>query len=277
MIFKARPVFSPRPWGDPRLNELFGVESDRPIGEVWLLSGLEGHESSFSTEAGQPVELTEVVSATGLILPRFPLLIKLISTTDWLSVQVHPNDELATRLENEPWGKNEGWYFLSDGSVALGSITGDELKEALETNTLRNALKTVNVSKNDFLYLPAGILHALGPGTSLLEVQQSSDITYRVFDWGRPRPLHIEKAILAVKPVKTSPKKVSGNIVTPYFTMEFPKSSARVDGFAVVIEEDYSICIVPCGESQTFEKPWVVVRLGHWWYENFPTKRRKGL
>lgn len=273
MVYRSNPVFSPRPWGDPWLNSLFGVNTDPPIGEVWLLSGLEDHKSEFLDLEGKDVDLTEVVKATGLDLPRFPLLIKLISTTDWLSVQVHPDDELAVKLEGEPWGKNEGWYFLSDGVVALGSVNAEELRNALETESIERIMKKINVSKGDFLYLPAGTLHALGPGTKLIEIQQTSDLTYRVFDWGRPRPLHIEKALLAVKPVTAQPQKAGRIISTPYFSVEMPSgNSVDIEGFAVVINRDYSTYVVPQRERLTFESPWMVIRLGRWWYERFGQK-----
>ena len=190
MILKSKPVFSPRPWGDSQLNKIYNVESDQPVGEVWLLSDfgsmrtpLEGDGRTF-----YPSELTTRFS--GKELPRFPLLIKFISASQWLSVQVHPDDQMAKRVENEPWGKNECWYFLQKSSIALG------LKESKSLPIERidgNSLNYVDVSYSDMVFIPAGTIHAIGPGTKLIEIQQASDITYRIFDWGRSRELHLKK------------------------------------------------------------------------------------
>ena len=268
MIIRAFPVFSPRPWGDFHLNELFEVEAEEPIGEVWLLSDVSHLRSSFKSLDGEEISSEELVKATGLKLPRFPLLIKLISTTDWLSVQVHPDDDVARSLEGEPWGKNEGWLFLSDGEVSLGTVESEELEKSIQENRLESILKTVHVHKHDFLYLPAGILHALGPNTRLIEIQQTSDLTYRIYDWGRGRELHIDKALKAVKKVETHPVPFNGHVETPYFTVK-ELQYGEVKGFAVLIMEDFSTYIVPADESFQVKEKCLVVRLGKWWYNNF--------
>jgi len=217
MIIRAFPVFSPRPWGDFYLNELFKVGAEEPIGEVWLLSDVSHLRSSFKSLDGGEISSKELVRTTGLKLPRFPLLIKLIS---------------------------------------------------IQENRIESVLKTIHVHRHDFLYLPAGVLHALGPNTRLIEIQQTSDLTYRIYDWGRGRELHIDKALKAVKKVETHPVPFNGQVETPYFTVK-ELQYGEVKGFAVLIMEDFSTYIVPADESFQVKEKCLVVRLGKWWYSNF--------
>ena len=130
----------------------------------------------------------------------FPLLVKVIQADERLSVQLHPDDKAAILLEGEGnRGKTECWYIL-DAAEGANLICGlkngcsrRELREAIQENRLEDYLNIVPVCKGDFVFIPAGTVHAIGGGIRLLEVQQSSDITYRLYDWGRPRELHIEK------------------------------------------------------------------------------------
>lgn len=156
----------------------------------------------------------------------YPLLIKVIQANDVLSVQVHPDDEKAKALENCR-GKTECWYILDatpDARLIYGmkeKYSEEEIRKAIETNTLEPMMHSVSVKKGDFAYIPAGTVHAIGGGLRLLEVQQSSDITYRLYDWGRGRECHIEKGISCIKyrenqKVIPFPQKFQ----CPYFTME---------------------------------------------------------
>lgn len=136
-----------------------------------------------------------------------PLLAKLLDATDWLSVQVHPNDRQAQQLDNEPRGKTEAWYVIAaqpDAKLVIGVHPGTapaEIAQAIRSNSLEGLLVYAEVAPGDVLYIPAGTIHALGPGILIYEIQQSSDLTYRLYDWGRmgldgkPRQLHIDNSV----------------------------------------------------------------------------------
>lgn len=135
----------------------------------------------------------------------YPLLVKVIQANEKLSIQVHPDDDAAARLENDPRGKTECWYILSaekGATLVYGlnkTYTEDELRKAILANKLEGCLNTVEVHAGDFIYIPAGTVHAIGGGLRLLEVQQSSNVTYRLYDWGRGRELHIDKGLQVIK------------------------------------------------------------------------------
>src|SRR5262249_30443044 len=145
--------------------------------------------------------------------PEFPLLIKFIDAQDWLSVQVHPADKLAAELKGEPRGKTECWYIVDakpGAQIVYGfskPIDANEFRKRLESGRaedVKDVLQFVDVASGDFIYVPAGTLHAIGPGILLYELQQTSDTTYRVYDWdrpgldGKPRELHIEKSLKSI-------------------------------------------------------------------------------
>lgn len=148
----------------------------------------------------------ELISQCG---KDYPLLIKVIQADDTLSVQVHPDDEDAFRIEGEGnRGKTECWFILDatpDAKLVFGLKKSDklyskeELSEAIKNNTLETYLNFVNVKKGDFVFIPSGTVHAIGGGIRLMEVQQSCDLTYRLYDWGRPREVHIEKGLSVIK------------------------------------------------------------------------------
>ena len=158
----------------------------------------------------------------------FPLLVKVIQADAMLSVQLHPDDEAAIRLEGAgSVGKTECWYIL-DADEGASLVCGlkdpanrKQLACAVRENRLDGFLNSVPVKKGDFVFIPAGTVHAIGGGLRILEVQQSSDITYRLYDWGRPRELHVEKALSALK--GGSPhieQPFSGAFTCPYFSLE---------------------------------------------------------
>ena len=136
----------------------------------------------------------------------YPLLVKVIQANDTLSVQVHPDDADAKRLEGEnERGKTECWYVLGaeDGATLVYGLnrnpSKEEIRASIKENTLENLLNRVTVKKGDFIFIPSGTVHAIGGGLRLLEVQQSCNITYRLYDWGRPREVHIEKGVEVIK------------------------------------------------------------------------------
>ncbi|WP_038059094.1 class I mannose-6-phosphate isomerase [Thermus amyloliquefaciens] len=166
-------------------------------------------------------------------LAEAPLLVKLLDPADWLSVQVHPPHPYAQRVEGKP-GKYEAWYVLSPGEIVYGfarRVSREEVRRRAEEGTLDAVLNRMRVVPGQVVYLPAGVVHALGPGTRVYEVQTPSDLTYRLYDYGRPRELHLEKALAVALFEPTplpawTPEPVMGGerlLRTPYFALyRFP-------------------------------------------------------
>lgn len=159
---------------------------------------------------------------------EYPLLVKVIQANDTLSIQVHPDDDFAVKLEGQGnRGKTECWYVLDaapDAQLVYGikeNATKEELKKAIEESKLDPYLKFVNVKKGDFIFIPAGTVHAIGSGLRLLEVQQSCDLTYRLYDWGRGREVHIEKGLAVIKQEKMIPiAQMPQEFDCEYFTLQ---------------------------------------------------------
>lgn len=200
---QARP--EKRVWGGKIISERLGLQSDEPIGELWLAYD----ENPVQTGPFADRKLSEVIQALG---PSFlgeapyaryglelPLLVKFLDTAEWLSVQVHPDDEYAHRVEAATGfhGKTEAWYILEGhGELIYGlerSMDKEGLEAAFKSGDVDGLLHHEQVSPGQVIYVPAGTIHALGPGLLLYEVQQRSDLTYRLYDYGRPRELHLEK------------------------------------------------------------------------------------
>lgn len=215
-IIKLKPVFKDYIWGGNRLSDDFGFDTGyEKTAEGWMLAC---HKDGMNTVEGgefDGMELQSVIDRVGTekfvgtnaaIFPYFPVLIKIIDAYDNLSIQVHPDDEYARRVENE-FGKTEIWYVLdaSEGARLIygfkKEITAEEFKEAIENNTLMDELNSVEVRKGDLFFIEAGTVHAIGKGALIAEIQQNSNCTYRVYDYGRigkdgkPRELHIDKAV----------------------------------------------------------------------------------
>ncbi|MFN3692263.1 MAG: type I phosphomannose isomerase catalytic subunit [Fervidobacterium sp.] len=221
---KVIPQFRKMIWGNWKLNELFDITFELPVGEVWLVSGHPLIENRLSND----ITVNEFGrSVYGNKYPRFPILIKLVSTNQWLSIQVHPDDDYAKNFENEPWGKAEAWYFLTDGEFAICTEV-DKLKRIMQedqtklSDCIADTMQFVKVKKGTIVYLPPGTVHALGPNTSVIEVQQTSDLTYRIYDWGRGRDTHIEKAIKVIKHINLFDIifEDTKKLVTDYFTIQ---------------------------------------------------------
>jgi mannose-6-phosphate isomerase len=210
---RLAPIFVPRIWGARRLAPLFDrPQSSAPIGEVWLT----GEQCRFDSGEFAGRTLGETWPAlpaewTGTRLrdqPRIPLLVKFIFPEDKLSVQVHPNDEYARAHEGAAAvGKTEMWYAISareGAELRVGlepGVTPESFRRAIDDGTAERCLRTLPVHAGDAFFVPAGTAHTIGPGMTICEVQQHSDITYRVFDYnrlqpdGKPRPLHIRQAL----------------------------------------------------------------------------------
>ena len=186
------PILKNYIWGGTRLKTEYGFESDEErVAEAWMLS---------SHKDGKNIE-TEM-----------PILVKLIDARDKLSVQVHPNDEYALANEGE-YGKTEMWYVVDceeDAKLVYGfnqTISREEFERRIRDNTITSVCNVVPVKKGDVFFIEAGTLHAIGKGILIAEIQQNSNTTYRVSDYGRlgadgkPRPLHIEKALDVTKTI----------------------------------------------------------------------------
>lgn len=198
------------PWGGHALKELFGKNApDDVTGESLEVSALPGRESRIANGACAGKTLREMLvlwgkRLTGRTEKSFPLLLKFLDARQYLSVQVHPDDSYALSHEGKS-GKSEAWYILDappGAQLVCGIDThGTPLRSVLEAGRLEDSLCRVSVRPGDVFYIPAGTVHALGPGIRCYEIQQASDVTYRLWDWGRtgkdgrPRPLHIEQAL----------------------------------------------------------------------------------
>jgi mannose-6-phosphate isomerase len=211
--FRIEPVFTARVWGFRDLRPWYDrVAEGDPIGEVWLtgddcLVGTGPHAGKklgalFSEE--RDALLGNGAPAADERGADSPLLIKTIFAKEKLSVQVHPDDKMA-RKYGEPRGKTECWYALAaepGAEVAVGVKPGTtlaEIQEGIDAGTLENRLNMVPVAAGDLIYVDAGTVHSIWPGSILLETQQDSDVTYRMYDYGRPRELHILKSLEATK------------------------------------------------------------------------------
>lgn len=234
--FRLEPYFRTRIWGFHDLAPWYDYKTEgEPIGEVWLTG--EMCAAATGPLAGQ--SLKDITARHGHELlgvnygdGQFPLLIKLLFPKEKLSVQVHPDDAMA-RNYGEPRGKTECWYALSaepGAQVALGikpGVTPERIRAAIDDATLEDLLEMVPVTKNDMLFVDAGTVHAMGPGVVILETQQTSDLTYRMYDYGRPRELHLDKSFeamrLSTRAGKVAPRAVNGHSVLideKYFEIE---------------------------------------------------------
>ena len=212
------PVLKDYLWGGRNLERLYGRKLPEGIvAESWEISAFLGAATRIENGYWKWRTLPEVVADLGghfigttvreRFGGRFPLLVKLLDANRDLSVQVHPDDSYAGKHDNGAWGKSEMWYVLAaapDAELIAGlapGVTRASLKTALAENRLETQLQRIIVHPGDILNIPAGTVHALLAGVVVAEVQQNSDTTYRIYDWGRvgaggqPRPLHLAKAL----------------------------------------------------------------------------------
>jgi mannose-6-phosphate isomerase len=213
-----QPYLRPMPWGGTRLRHWLQADfpSDARIGEAWLISDHAQHTSVVAngTLAGTTLRQLMVQRCEELIgfgTKRFPLLIKLLDASENLSIQVHPDDELARRYAPDEGGKTEAWYVLAaeeQAAIYLGLKPGIDRQGArasMEKGTLPECMVRYRPRPGECYFVPAGAVHALGGGTVVLEVQQTSDATFRLFDWGRigpdgrPRKLHKIEGMACIK------------------------------------------------------------------------------
>jgi mannose-6-phosphate isomerase len=248
-FLKLTPAYRDYVWGGEKLRP-----GHYPTAEAWVVWEDDVIESGalagktlgeVAAQFGETFLGAKAMSRTGT---RFPLLIKLLDCAQWLSLQVHPNDEQAIELEGaNQFGKTEAWHILdseSNAQLIAGikpNTSSATVAESIRNGTIADYVQYADVKQGDTIFMPAGTLHALGPGLLVYEVQQTSDWTYRVFDWGRPatekRPLHIEKSIRVTRadftaPVKPMPETGDGTrhvlVQCDYFTLEMLSAESNM-------------------------------------------------
>lgn len=214
-LLMMEPVFKEAIWGGKKLRDVFGyaIPSDS-TGECWAISGHkngEGHIVGGSYDGMALSRLWEEKPELFGHYPgtQFPLLVKIIDAKQDLSIQVHPDDAYASVHENGSLGKTECWYVLDcepGTEIVIGHHAKDkaEMEKMIRNHEWAEFIRSVPVKKGDFFQIDPGCLHAIKGGTLILETQQSSDITYRVYDYdrlsnGKPRPLHVEQSIATIK------------------------------------------------------------------------------
>src|SRR3984885_10530435 len=238
------PAFDPRPWGTHDLSPVYPHRRfEEKIGEAWLTGDdckvangpLTGQSLAQVSEKYQ----RELVGDAARDARRFPLLLKFLFPHEKLSVQVHPDDAQALRV-GQPSGKTECWYVAHaklGAQIALGlkpGVTVAQLEQAIHEKRAEEVLNWLNVYTGDMIYVAGGTVHTLGPGSVIVETQQQSDTTYRLYDYGRPRELHLKEGLAAVKlkvasgkVVRPSPTQIPGSrnrqgtlVAAPYFVVD---------------------------------------------------------
>ena len=243
MLYPLRlePHFDPRPWGSRDLRPIYPeAPGTEPIGEAWLT--WDHCRVANGPLAGATLGDVchrfgrELVGAAAREAERFPLLVKFLFPRDKLSVQVHPDDAAAQRI-GQPCGKTECWYVLAaepGAQIGLGlkpGVTRDELARAIREVRAEALLNWIDLAAGDMIYVEAGTVHTIGPGSVLVETQQNSDTTYRLYDYGRPRELHIQQGIQVIKEQTRSGKVATAGerlIASSCFVVEkFELTAAR--------------------------------------------------
>jgi mannose-6-phosphate isomerase len=289
---KFSPILKDKIWGGTKLKSLFNkaAETDK-LGESWELSGYEGDESVVTNGFLSGNNLTELIEIyMGELVGdtlydefglSFPLLFKLIDANENLSIQVHPGDEVAAERHNS-FGKTEMWYVVDadQGAELIIGFTKDctreEYLEALGNDKVEDLLQKVPIAKGDVIFIPAGLVHAIGKGVVVAEIQQTSDITYRIYDYkrkddnGNERELHTEQALDVINfAASINPKTayhIQLNEITPlvecaYFTTNMIRFDAPVtrnfgtiDSFVVYMCLEGNLIIESFGEKTVVQK-----------------------
>ena len=250
-FLKLTPAYRDYVWGGDRLRP-----GQSPTAEAWVVWEEDPIESGplagqtlgeVASEFGEALLGIKAVRQTGT---RFPLLIKLLDCAQWLSVQVHPNDAQAVGLEGPgQFGKTEAWHILEakpDATLIAGLKRGtspETLARSIREGSVIDHTQYVPVKAGDTVFMPAGTLHALGPGLLVYEVQQTSNWTYRVYDWGRPqteaRPLHIDKSIQVTR----------ADFEPPIVPMPECGDGSQVE----LIKSEYFTLVVLCASTESIE------------------------
>ena len=279
---KFKPIFKDKIWGGHKIKDVIGLDYGKlpNCGEAWLLSGLWEEQSEVLNGDFAGDEINDLVETfMGDLVgegvfdkygEQFPLLIKIIDANDWLSVQVHPDDELAEKREIGN-GKTEMWYVMqADAGAELVSGFKGEMNRmkyirVMKDNAIESVLNHEKVQQGDVFYIPAGRVHALGPDIVVAEIQQTSDTTYRIYDWNRidaagmKRELHVAQALDAIDfdpveqyktPYELALNKTVPVVDSPYFTTnilqlqgEMAKDYSELDSFVLLmpVEGNFSL------------------------------------
>jgi mannose-6-phosphate isomerase len=249
--FMLEPTYREYVWGGKRLRPDAEITAEAWI--VYEMNKVSGGPYAGKTLAevaeveGEALLGSRVVAQTGT---RFPLLIKLLDCAAWLSLQVHPNDEQAEELEGPGnFGKTEAWYVVEadNGAQLLGGlkkgVTAKDMETSLRKGEILSLTQRHDVQTGDAIFIPAGMIHALGPGLLIYEVQQTSDTTYRVYDWDRPmtaeRQLHIKQAAKVLNP------DLHGELIS--------KPEQTFEGIKRLISSQYFVLDLIVGQSRVIE------------------------
>ena len=234
LILKLKPYLSEKIWG----------------WEKWVLSCHEEGNCTVQEGIYEGQKLSEILGCGS----DFPILNKIIRAEDTLSVQVHPNDEYAKRVENAN-GKTECWYILEakEGATLVSGIkkglNKEKLRKIIKEGKLEDYLERINIKRGDFIYIPAGTVHAIEAGVKLIEVQQNSNITYRLHDWGRGREVHIEKSLDVIDYAGENKGGKIDNfskLETPYFKVE---KVIVHNNYMDMVNDSFHSYTVICGEG----------------------------
>lgn len=259
---KFNPILKEKIWGGQKISKHFGMIDPefQNCGEMWALSAVDKSESEVSNGhfAGNTLaEMSEIFMDDFIgeqlyqkYNTTFPLLLKIIDANDYLSVQVHPNDAIAKEKHGLQFGKSEMWYVIqadAGAHIIAGfnqPMTKDKLLNHIAQGTVKEILNYEPMQSGDFVYIPSGMVHAMGPGLLIAEIQQTSDITYRLNDWerlddkGNSRELHIDEAVDAInyeiKPKvfrNFNPKinQTTPMISSPYFSTSYINLTSIVE------------------------------------------------
>ena len=275
---KFEPILKEKIWGGNKLKNILNKNTNSEnIGESWEISSVAGSESMVDNGPYKGLSITDLLNQFGERFVgqenykefgnQFPLLIKFLDANTNLSVQVHPDNEMA-QAEHNSFGKTEMWYIMDheeDAEIILGlkdKTTNAEVLREVDSNNVSNIFNSERVSKGEAYFIPAGKIHAIGAGVLVAEIQQTSDITYRVYDWdrtdnnGQSRELHLDQSIRATKPFFEDCKKdiaiaanTSSNLVScEYFTTNILKIE---NGFVRSYNDLDSFIILMCVEGST--------------------------
>ena len=276
---KFEPLLKSVVWGGDKIVPYKGIESTaKNVGESWELSAVHDNESVVANGEFAGRTITELIKEYGPELlgrhvyetygENFPLLIKFIDARDDLSIQVHPDDAMAQAVHGQPFGKTEMWYVVSadkDAHLMSGlsaEITPEEYVSRVENNTITDVLCDYKVQAGDVFFLPAGRIHSIGKGCFIAEIQQTSDLTYRIYDFGRlgldgkPRQLHTELAKDAIDYSVSEDYRTAYTHVlnedTPLVECEYFKTHLLdlTDPLSVDVKSKDSFMIVICLEGQ---------------------------
>ncbi|HBB48475.1 MAG TPA: mannose-6-phosphate isomerase [Flavobacteriaceae bacterium] len=267
-------------WGGDKLHKLFAKPVGERLGESWEISGVPSKVSAIEQEGLEQKSLTELIEKFGAQLlgrrvfdiyqGEFPLLFKFIDAKEDLSVQLHPDDAIAKKYHNS-FGKTEMWYVMQadpGARLVIGfkpEVTLAEYQTALKQGKITDILNEVPVQPGDAFFIAPGLVHAIGGGVVLAEIQQTSDVTYRIYDWDRPdvngalRELHIEQAERALvfhdlSQVFCRPKEIADNRANLVYASEYFKTSlwqlTQTVSMATDPEESFMVLMCVTGQAK---------------------------